>query len=152
MNHVKNVLLLICASCAILLALSFFSRRKPIEAQMPLVTKQMVAENQEKEQKEQTQRSNAAAARRHAELMTKMTACNTNEECIIVDRDPCGCLKGPQGVTAINASYSLEFSKMMEKRFALATACPSVGSTEKECSASARPICLQNRCKIGYQE
>ena len=104
------------------------------------------------EQKEQTQRSNAAAARRHAELISKMTACNTNEECVIVDKDPCGCLKGPEGVTAINASYSLEFSKLMEKRFALATACPSVGSTEKECSASARPVCLQNRCKIGYQE
>lgn len=151
MNHkIKGLILLICAALAALMTVVFFSRSTPIEAQMPLVTRQMIDENQAEIQKQEQLRQSSAAARRRAELENRLYQCQSGEECIIVDKDPCGCLKGPEGVTAINSAMSLDFSRAMEKQFAAATACPSAGSTERECSPSARAVCEQNRCKIVY--
>ncbi len=150
MNQVKGIALLLCAGVAVLLALAFYSRRNLIEVEMPLLTKQMVAERQEEIQKKEKHRQNVKEARLRAELEDRLVACQANEDCIIVDKDPCGCLKGPEGVTAINSSMALEFSRLMESAFAKATSCPSVGSTEKECSATAKPVCEQNICKIVY--
>lgn len=150
MNQVKGILLLICAGAAIVLSLVFYSRRSLIDVQMPLVTKEMVAERQEEIQKKEKRRQNAQQARRRAELEERLISCNVDEDCIIVDKDPCGCLRGPEGVTAINSSLSLEFSRLMEPVFAQATSCPSVASAEKECSASAKAVCQQNICKIAY--
>ncbi len=147
---IKSLLLLICAAVAVLLAFSFFSRSEAIEVEMPLVTKQMVDENQDAIQKAEERRQNTVAARRRAELEVRLYQCDSDDQCIIVDQDPCGCLKGPEGVTAINSNLSLEFSRLLEKQFAAGAACPSVGSSEKECSASARAVCEQNRCKIVY--
>ncbi len=150
MKQIKAILLLICAGAAILLSLAFYSRRNMIEVQMPLVTKNMVAERQAEIEKQEKRRQNAKDARKKAELEERLVSCTVNEDCIIVDKDPCGCLRGPEGVTAINSSMSLEFSSMMEAAFAQATSCPSEGSTERECSASARPVCEQQHCKIVY--
>ncbi len=147
---IKGVFLLACAFVAAVLAVSFFSRSQPIEVQIPLVTKQMVEENQAQIQQEQQRRQHKLQAKKRAELEVRLYQCQSDEECVIVDQDPCGCLKGPEGVTAINAGLSLEFSRLMEKSYADATACPSTASTQKECSPTAHPVCQQNRCQIVY--
>lgn len=149
-HHIKGLILLVCAVGALGMAVMFFSRSTPIETQMPLVTREMIQENQAQIQQQEQQRQSSAAARRRAELEARLYQCKADEECIIVDRDPCGCLKGPEGVTAINSAMSLDFSRHMDKQFAAATACPSEGSVERECSASARPVCAEGRCKIIY--
>ncbi len=151
MNYkLKGLFLLICAACAGLLTVFFFSHAQPVEADMPLVSSEMIAQNRDQQQEKARQRQNAESARRRAELENKMNQCSTNDDCIIVDQDPCGCLRGPEGVTAINSSFSLEFSRLTEKQFPNTTACPSVGSSEKECSASAEAACVAGRCKIIY--
>lgn len=147
---IKGTVLWVCAFVAAVLAVSFFSRSQAIEVQVPLVTKQMIEENQAQIQQEQQHRQNTLLAKRRAELEVRLYQCQSNEDCIIVDKDPCGCLKGPQGVTAINAGLSLEFSRLMEKTFSATTACPSVASVEKECAPTARPVCRFNRCQIVY--
>ena len=150
MSKIKALFLLICAGVVLLLAVIFFSRGNPIEVQMPKVTVAMVEDYQSKIKAAQNKKQDAAAARKRAELEVRMYQCTHNDDCIIVDQDPCGCLKGPEGVTAINAAFSLEFSRLMQEGTSGSTVCPSVGSTERECSASARPACVQNRCKILY--
>ena len=147
---IKGLFLLVCACFVAVLALSFLSKGSPIEVQMPLVTVDMVKENQEKIQKDKEAREDAAAARKRAELEAKLYQCTQDDECIIVDKDPCGCLKGPEGVTAINSAMALEFSRLMQAQTSVSTVCPSVASAEKECSASARAVCQQNRCTIVY--
>ena len=147
---IKGIFLLICAVLIVGLALSFFSRATPIEVQMPLVTREMVEENQAAIRAAAEKRQNAAAARKRAELEMRLYQCQADSDCIIVDKDPCGCLKGPEGVTAINSSMSLEFSRLVQEKSSLAEVCPSVASAEKECSATARPVCQQNVCKIVY--
>lgn len=150
MKHIKSILLLVCAGVAILLSFTFYSRRSLIEVDMPLVTGEMVQERQEDLKKEEKRRQNAQIARVQAEQEEKMLLCETDDDCIIVDKDPCGCLKGPEGVTAINSAMSLEFSRLLEPLFAKATSCASVASTEKECSPSAHAVCEQKKCKIVY--
>ena len=149
-EKLHNALLFIVSGIILLLALLFFNRATPVQADVPLLTKQMVEEHQTEQQQAVQKQKQAEAARKHADLMARLEACTTDDECIMVDKDPCGCLKGPDSVTAINSNYSLEFSRMMEKRFAQATACPSVGSTERECSGSARAACVERHCKIVY--
>lgn len=149
-SKIHTLLLLIASGIALLLALIFFLHPDAIEAQAPLLTKQMLEEYQAQQQQTTQKRQNEAAARKRAELEAKIDLCETNEECIIVDKDPCGCLKGPEYVTTINSNFSLEYSRLMEKRFAATTTCPSIGSSEKECSASARAVCVEKHCKIVY--
>lgn len=150
MKIVRNMLLIVCGIGAILLAVLFFSRPQQIEASMPLLSEQIVKENEAKAQEELQKQQAAEAARKRAELEQRMYRCKEDDECIIVDKDPCGCLKGPKGVVAINSSYSLDFSNLMTKKFASMEICPDNASTEKECSPSARPVCQANRCKIVY--
>ena len=150
MNQIKGLILLICAAGAIVLAVMFFSRPAPIEVSIARVTPEMVEENQVKIQEEEKRQQAQEAARKRANLEQRLYHCKTSEDCIIVDKDPCGCLRGPSGVTAINSELALEFSRLMDAQFASAKMCPSVASTEKECSAKARPVCQANRCKIVY--
>ncbi len=149
-QKIKGLFLLVCAAGVLILALSFFSRSTPIEVQMPLVTTQMVKENQAQLKSEEEQRQNAAAARKRAETEVRVRQCTADDQCIIVDRDPCGCLKGPEAVTAINSAMSLEFSQLVQSETFGSTVCPAVGSTERECSATARAVCQQNACTIIY--
>ena len=148
--RIKEIILLCCAACVVLLTIAFYSRPEKLQADAPLVTQQMVKEYQDKVREATEKRQNAEAARQRAELETRMVQCQSNEECIIVDKDPCGCLTGPEGVTAINSEYSLEFSGLVEKDFSEAKTCPSIGSVERECSASARAVCQEQRCTIIY--
>ena len=55
-QKIKGLFLLICAVGVLGLAMSFFSRGTPIEVQVPMVTKQMVEENQAKLKNEAEQR------------------------------------------------------------------------------------------------
>jgi adenine-specific DNA glycosylase len=79
----------------------------------------------------------------------RMYRCETDEDCVIVDKDPCGCWVGPSGVTAINVAYILDFNKMTQK--SLAKTCPDTEpSVDKECSPSARAVCKEKVCRIVY--
>ncbi len=147
-TKIKGICLLASAAVVAVFAMSFFSNTETINVSMPVFTQDMVNELQAQKAATQQKRANAQAARERAETVNKVYSCKINEDCIIVDKDPCGCLRGPEGVTAINAEFSLEFSKLMEKEFATAATCPSEGSTVRECSASAQPVCEENRCRI----
>ena len=150
MNKIRQFLLLCVGVLVLLFALKCFVKHEPIEAHPYLLTKQMLTEHQEEMQEAHQKRQSEQAARRRAEVAVRMGECESDEDCIIVDKDPCGCLRGPESITTINANYSLEFSRLVEKKFATATACPSVGSVEKECSATAHPVCQNKHCKIAY--
>jgi len=150
MKKIQDLLLLLCAAGAVILAINFFSHPAPINVDMPRVTEEMVEENKAKMEAEAKQKAALEAARKQAEIKMKMYKCTSNDECIIVDQDPCGCLRGPKSVTAINSNFSLEFSRMMEKKFAGSQVCPDKASTEKECSRTARAVCQERHCKIIY--
>ena len=146
-----SVLLVLCAIAVLLLAGFFFQQATPIPIEVPLLTEQMAGEHKAEQQEAVQKLKKAEAARKQADLQARVGLCETDDECIIVDQDPCGCLKGPDSVTAINSNYALEFSSLMSKRFAKTIeACPSVPSTERECSASARALCVEKHCKIVY--
>lgn len=157
MKIIQNVLLLACAVVAILLAAVFFFRPAPIQASIPLLTGQMVKENEAKAQEELRKKEEevkkqeiAEAVKRKAAQEDRMYQCKRDDDCIIVDSDPCGCLIGPKGVTAINLDFSFDFASMMEKKYENMKVCPQRAKEEKECSASARPVCRENHCKIIY--
>ena len=147
-TKLKGIFLLACAVVVGFIGLSLFSGTEPIEVNMPVFTKEMVEEVQAKNASEEQKRQHAAAVRNRTELEAKIYSCQTDDECIIVDKDPCGCLRGPGGVTAINAEWSLEFSTLVERQFSSGASCPSSGSTENECSETATAVCQKNHCKI----
>ena len=147
-TKIKGLFLLLCAAVLVFIGMSLFSGSQRIEVSMPIFTQQMVNELQAQKAAVEQKRQNVQAARERAETENKVYSCQTDEDCVIVDKDPCGCLKGPEGVTAINASWSLEFSKLVEKEFASGSTCPSVGSTVRECSDTAMPVCQENHCRI----
>lgn len=141
-SKIKASILLVCALGAVLLIPVFLSKDEPIEVSVPLLDLAQIQAQEAKEQKAAEQSAAQAKLRR-------MYSCTADEDCIIVDKDPCGCLVGPQGVTAINASYTLDFNKMQSSL--IAKACPEGAPfVEKECSPSAQAVCVQNTCKITY--
>ena len=142
--------LLICSAMVLMLSGVFFKYNEPIPAEAPFLTQQVVEEHKEQLQQETQKRKNIEASQKRAELENKMSRCSEDEQCIIVDKDPCGCLQGPAAVTAINSEYAYEFSKLMDKQFSATTSCPSTASEERECSASATAVCRNNHCKIIY--
>lgn len=141
-SKIKALLLLISATCALALIPVFLSKDNPIEVNMSFVSLQ------EMEQQEQQQQQ-AAQVTAKKNRVRRVFRCQMDEDCIIVDKDPCGCLSGPEGVTAINAAYTLDFNKMNSS--VITKACPEgEPSREKECSPAARAVCRENVCKIVY--
>lgn len=141
-TKLKALFLLICAGCILASIPVFLSKDNPIEVSMPVLTEQQASAQEEAQQKAAQVSAKKAKVRR-------VFGCQTDDDCIIVDKDPCGCLIGPEGVTAINASYTLEFNKMQSN--VLAKACPDrAPSREKECSPLARAVCRENACQIDY--
>lgn len=139
---IKEIILLVCALGALGLIPVFLSKDQPIEVSVPVLD---LAKLEAKEAKQQK----AAAESAEQAKMHRMISCTVNEDCIIVDKDPCGCLVGPQGVMAINAAYTLDFNKLQSNL--VAKACPEgEPSVERECSPSAQPVCLENVCRIAY--
>ena len=140
--RIREILLLCCALGALGLIPVFLSKDNPIEVTMPYLDKAQMAAKEAQQKKAAEESASQAKMRR-------MISCTVNEDCIIVDKDPCGCLVGPQGVTAINAAYTLDFNKMQSNL--VAKACPEgLPSTERECSPSAQAVCRENVCKIAY--
>lgn len=140
--RIKDVILLLCAIGVIALIPVFIYRTGTIETDMPEFTSEMLVSTAQQARKSAHQQAEQRKVR-------KLLTCEIDDDCIIVDKDPCGCLVGPQGVTAINASYTFEFNKEMEN--VMAKACPETEpSQEKECSPTARPVCRENACRIVY--
>lgn len=141
-GKIKAACLLVCAFGALLLIPVFLSKDEPIEVSVPLLDAAQMEAQEEQAQKAAEQAAEQAKRRR-------MYSCTVDEDCIIVDQDPCGCLVGPKGVTSINAAYTLDFNKQQSNL--ITKACPEgEPSTEKECSPTARAVCEQNYCKIVY--
>lgn len=139
---IKNVITLFCIIIICCLIPVFFLRGGVIETDMPQLDAKLLAEAAEQNQKN-VQRTNTQRRAR------KMVSCQTDDDCIIVDKDPCGCLVGPQGVTAINAAYTLDFNKLQEDL--VAKACPEGEPSQiKECSPSAYAVCRAHVCRIQY--
>ena len=138
----KAACLLVCALGILSLIPVFLSKDEPITVSVPLLD---VAQMEAKEAQEQKAAEQAAAQAKRRRLYS----CTVDEDCIIVDKDPCGCLVGPQGVTAINAAYTLDFNKQQSNL--ITKACPEgEPSMEKECSPTAQAVCEQNYCTIIY--
>lgn len=145
MNKIKQIFLFLCALGVIAAIPVVLSRREVIPTDMPALSREDVAANKQNYEKQEAQER----ARRAAKARSVNFACTADEDCIIVDKDPCGCLVGPKGVVAINASRSLEFTKSLGN--VLAKACPDgEPSQEKECSPNARAVCRNKTCKIVY--
>lgn len=124
-----------------LLIFVFWERRTPIEVDIPEFSvedlQKISAKTEEAKKIEQKKRT-----------LSKIERCKTDEDCIIVDRDLCGCSIGPKGVTAINVNYAAEFAQRLSNK--MAKTCPETLSTEKECSPTAAAVCQENQCKIVY--
>ncbi len=139
---IKEIFLLLCAVGALAVIPVFLKQDNPIEVFVPEVDVAKLAAKEEKQQKAAEKSAAQAKAQR-------MISCQADEDCIIVDKDPCGCLVGPQGVTAINAAYTLDFNKFQSNL--VTKACPEgEPSTEQECSPFAQAVCAENVCKIVY--
>lgn len=139
---IKNTSLLVCAGVIAVLILLVLTNSAPIEINIPHITADELAAKK----KEAAQ---AAKAEHRKQRLSKMYTCQTDEDCLIVDKDPCGCGVGPKGVTAINVGYITDFNEINNKTFGMIS-CPEKNSREKECSLSAHAVCQAKRCKIVY--
>lgn len=139
---IKNVLCL-CGAVLIGMLLSLLMRNStPLDVEMPVLKEEEITAKEEAQQKA----SQASAVRA---MQKRIFSCSVDEDCIIVDKDPCGCLVGPKGVTAINAAYTTDFNKLQEKN--VTKACPEVSpSVSQECSPEAHAVCEARSCKIAY--
>ena len=138
---IKNVVLITAVVVVVFLIPLFLMRDAPIQVDIPHLDAQQLAAKKEAVQQAEKQAQKEARVRR-------MYACQTDEDCIIVDKDPCGCSVGPKGVTAINVDFVTEFNTQNNQT--LAKACPDTVSAEKECSESAQAVCRARVCKIEY--
>ena len=138
---IKNGVLLVAMVGVLLLIPLFLMHDAPIQVDIPHLDAQEMAAKKEAVQQAEKQAQREARARR-------VYACQTDDDCIIVDKDPCGCAIGPKGVTAINVNYITDFNAI--NRTMGTKACPDTVSTEKECSANAEAVCRARTCKISY--
>lgn len=139
---ITNICLLTCTAAVLLLAAFFLSHDSPIPVQIPrLDAAELTA------QKEANQHAQQEAARKAR--LRRVFLCQEDADCIIVDKDPCGCTVGPQGVVAINVNYTADFDKFYGSKM-VTKACPTQLSREKECSPTARGVCKAGTCKIIY--
>lgn len=138
---IKNVVLLVAITVVASLIPLFWAHDAPIEVTIPQLDAVEMAAQKEAAQQAEKQAQREARARR-------VYACQSDEDCIIVEKDPCGCAVGPKGVAAINVNFVTDFNTLNSKQ--ITTACPDTISTEKECSAEAQAVCQARTCKITY--
>lgn len=138
---IKNLVLIACTAGVVFLIPLFLSHDSPIPVEIPRLDAQEMAAKKEAAEQAEKQAQKEARARR-------VYACKIDEDCIIVDRDPCGCALGPKGVTAINVNYITDFNAINAQ--AMTKTCPDTVSTEKECSPHAEAVCRARTCKIQY--
>lgn len=139
---IANVLLLACTVGVVLLIPLFLSHDSPIQVEIPRLDATELAA--QKEVAAQAEKEAARKTRVH-----KVYSCQTDEDCIIVDKDPCGCAAGPKGVMAINVNFITEFNVLNHSNL-VTKACGETVSQEQECSPSAKAVCKANSCKITY--
>lgn len=139
---IQNIWLLICAGVILVSIPLLLSHNQTIEVSVPRLTQEELAEK-----KKAADQAAKAAQRKHR--ANRMYACKEDDDCIIVDKDPCGCTIGPKGVTAINVNYITDFDALNNTPFGTKT-CPDTSSIEKECSPSAHAVCKSRTCKIAY--
>lgn len=133
---------MVCTAGALFLIPLFLTHDDPIEVDIVKLDAQEMAAKKEAAAKAEKQAQRQARAAR-------VYSCKEDDDCIIVDKDPCGCGIGPKGVTAINVNYIVDFNAINSQN-SIMTSCPQTPSREKECSPSARPVCKAHRCKISY--
>lgn len=139
---IKNVILIIATVGVLCLIPLFLAHDSPIEVEIPRLDAQEMAAKKEAAEQAEKQAQREARARR-------IYTCQTDEDCIIVEKDPCGCAIGPKGLTAINVNFVTDFNAT-NSRNVLAKTCPDTISTEKECSENATAVCRARTCKITY--
>lgn len=139
---ITNVFLLVCTAVVLLLIPLFMSHDSPIPVEIPHLSSEELAA--QKEAAAKIEREAAQKAR-----IQRVYSCKKNEDCIIVDKDPCGCAIGPKGVVAINVNYITDFDILNKAKMVTKT-CPSKVSKVKECSPSAHGVCKAKTCKIAY--
>ena len=149
MNLIKNVLFLVCAALIVLLIPVFIKHDQPFYVEMPSLDTIKLDEIREQEyiqiQEEQKEKREAQAM---AQRANTLIACSKDEECVIVDKHPCGCLVGPRGVTAINIAHISDFNDRVQRR-ATTASCPTGNpSTEGFCSPTAHAVCRHKTCRI----
>ncbi len=138
----SNIWLLTCTIVVLLLIPLFLSHDLPIAVHIPQLTKEELVAK-----KEATEKAEQEAARKAR--LNRIYSCKQDDDCLIVDKDPCGCAAGPSGVVAINVNYITDFNALNGAKMVTKACSPQV-STIKECSASARAVCNAHRCKITY--
>lgn len=139
---IARIFLLTCTVGVVLLIPLFLSHDSPIQVQLPhLTVEELEAQKQEAAKIEQ---ETARKAR-----LKRIYSCKQDEDCLIVDKDPCGCAAGPTGVVAINVNYITDFDALNSAKMGT-KACSSQVSTIKECSPSAKAVCKAHTCKISY--
>lgn len=141
-KQIKNLVTLALAAIAVLLIPVFLTHHTPSAVEIAQLDAQEIAEQKEASARAEKKAQQTARIRR-------MYACQTDEDCVIVDKDPCGCAAGPEGVTAVNVDRITDFQKMNNANSSV-KACATTLSTERECSASAHAVCKANQCKIAY--
>ena len=138
---IKNVVLIAAITVVAFLIPLFLAHDAPIEVNIPQLDAAEIAAQKEAAQQAEKQAQREARIRR-------VYACQKDEDCIIVEKDPCGCAVGPKGLVAINVDFVTDFNTLNSKQ--ITTACPDTISTEKECSAEAQAVCRARNCKITY--
>ena len=154
---IENLLLLAAITGIFVLIPIFLFNATPILVTVPPVSMEAVAvskqradaEDEEKAEQEKEAAERAAQEAKYKALVKQVYSCKSDDECIIVDKDPCGCNIGPKGITAINVNAVSVFN-LLNKQNTGMKVCPETLSTANECSARAYPACRAGSCKILY--
>ncbi len=141
-KKIKNIFFAICAGAIILAIPVLLAHHAPTQVDLVRLDAQEIAAQKEAAAQAEKQAARQARAAR-------VYACSKDEDCIIVDKDPCGCSVGPKGVVAINVNYIVDFNAMNNQK-TVTTTCSEKLSQEKECSPSAHAVCKARHCKIEY--
>lgn len=139
---IKNTVLLACMVGVVVLIGVVLSNDSPIPVEIPYLDEQTIAANQAAAKEAQQ------AARQQARR-NRVYTCKADEDCIIVDKDPCGCSVGPKGVVSVNINFLPDFEQLNRSNMGTKT-CPEELSTVRECSPTARAVCRASRCSIAY--
>ena len=141
-KSITRVFLLTCTIGVLLLIPLFMAHDSPIQVRIPQLTVEGLAD-----QKQEVAKAEQETARKAR--LSRIYSCKQDEDCLIVDKDPCGCAAGPSGVVAINVNYITDFDALNNAKMGT-KACSSQVSTIKECSPSAQAVCRAHTCKISY--
>lgn len=148
MKIVKGIFYLVCAVLVLLLIPVLLKHDQPIFVEVPSIDVKKIDEiRAQEEQMIIVEKKEAQKAIQRAHY-NPFVVCAEDEECVIVDNHPCGCLVGSKGKTVINIKYITEFTENVQRR-AGETSCPNgTPSTEGACNVNARAICQQKTCRI----